>query len=201
MSYRRLQKASTIFTHAFFLLATVLFVGPWVKAQPPAPPPVAAPSKEVGKAKVFYVAKWDQTQAEAFSYIQGNAIDVYDKKKEVIGMTLRYAVKGSKASRPDFFSLTLTSYSAKPDKYTKNHLIKLIVEGREILSEIGIDQYVNLPFLRGSSESYAIPRFSYSYFEEIAGAKNVSIQIGGNVIGLKKDDLQAFKDLKSTFEN
>jgi hypothetical protein len=188
--------------YVFYLFALILLAATWVSAQPPRqPPPARAPSREVGNAKVFYIEKLDQTRAEAFSYIQGNVMDIYEKKKEVVGMSLKYWVTGPKATAPDFLFFSLTSYSAHPDKYTKNHTITIFVDGQELLSELGLDQYVNLPFLRSSSESFAIPRISYSNFEKMVSAKSISIQIGETKIDLKKEDMQVVKDLKKTIED
>ena len=186
----------------FYLFFVLVATAPALLAQvPPPPPPVRAPSREVGKAKVFYIEKLDQTRAEAFSYIQGTSLDIYERKQEVIDLTLQYAVRGRKASKPDFVSLYLTSYSAHPEKYIKDHKITIFVDGQELLSEIGIDRYVNLEFLRSSSESYAIPRISYSDFEKMANAKRISITIGATKIDLKKGDGRLVKDLEKTIED
>ena len=183
------------------LVSLVLGISSVFAQTPPPPPPIRAPSKEVGKAKVYYLEKLDQTRVQTFSYILGTVQDIYEKKKEVVGMSLEYVVKGRKAIRPAFIYLSLTSYSPHPTKYSENHKITIYVDGKELVSESGLDRYVDLPFLRSSSESYAIPRISYSDFEKMAGSERVSIKIGATKIDLKQDDLQALKDLRSIMED
>lgn len=188
----------------YAILLTALFllnVAPSFSQSPKQPPPVLAPSKEIGKAKVFYIERTNQTRAQAFSYIQGTVMDIYEKKKEVIAMTLEFVVKGRKVTKPEFLSLSLTSYSARPVKYASNHKITIIVDGIELLSETGVDRYVNTPFLRSSSESYGIARLPYKDFETMAKSKRIAIQIGETKIDLKDEDVQALKDLKTLIDD
>jgi len=128
-------------------------------------------------------------------------MDIYAKKKEVIEMSLEYAVRGHKAVRPSSVYLSLTSYSAHPDNYASGHKITIYVDGKEILSADGVDRYAGKDFLRSSSESYAIPRIAYSDFEKMSKAKKIAVAIGSTKIELSDDAVKGVSDLMKTIEN
>ncbi len=183
------------------LAAILLSVVPTLSQAPPPPPAPLAPTKEVGKAKSFYRQKTDTTLVELSTYIEGSVMDIYEKKKEVVVLTLQSSIVGRKLSKPDFFSLALTSYSAKPGKYAANPAIKIIVDGDELIAEMGLDRYAATPFLRSSSESYGIQRIRYKDFTRMTKGSRVTIQIGDTKITLSDEDMQALKDLKKLIED
>ena len=69
-------------------------------AAPPPPPPAPAPSKNVGKAKVYYFPQNNVTRAKVHFEVIGKFHDMYEKK-DVLQMEANYDVSGNKPIKPE----------------------------------------------------------------------------------------------------
>ena len=160
-----------------------------------APPPPAANypiTKEIGKAKVSYNARNDESISETKISL------VYGKSLNGILISAQFLSKGKKIVKPK--SINLKIYPAAKDRtYVDDRTIKIIVGKKQLIN--GTSNFVRANSNGQITLAALNQEIPYEDFVKISKAKNVQMQIGPAVFELKNTDLEAFRDLLKTIED
>jgi len=160
------------------------------------------PDKKVGAAEVYYFKDKNKSRAQVRIYLQGRPEDT-TAKKDAISMDVIFEVPGLKLTKPKYATLAFSVYSAEKSKYSKNHNMHIYTDGMEGMN--GAEWRTRLLTTEqlstgGTLEIFLSPPLEYERIERMANAGEVIVTIGDSRFALKKQDLQAIKDLNQTIE-
>lgn len=146
--------------------------------------------KIIGKARVSHNAKTNQRVS------QTEYIPIYSKKPTDIYMQAYFVTEGEK-TLPNIINLSIGPTSTD-NSYSRNLKFKIKINGRTMFDKNSI--------LENSTEDgkffivSLLQEIPYKLFLKMAKEKKVELQIGETTIILKKDVLQAFRDLLKIIE-
>jgi hypothetical protein len=158
-------------------------------------PPAAAISlpvvKQVGKAKVMYSERKDETISQtAFLLVSGESLDG-------IMIQAGFTSAGKKPVTPKVIMLRI-SPAAKDRTYVDDRTFKLLLNGKEMLS--GTTRFLSANTDGRIVVASLAQDISYELFADISRAHKVRMQVGQTTFDLKDSDLAAFRDLLKCIE-
>ena len=160
------------------------------------------PVKTVGAAEVYYFKEKNKTRAQVRIYLVGKAEDI-GTKKDTLSVDFIIEVDGQKLTRPKFANLAFTAYSAEKSKYQSNHDMMIYTDaaGERSSKNFGTQLLKSMQHPAGGiMEVYLSPPIEYERILKILNAMVSGITLGNTRAALKKEDVQALKDLNSTIE-
>jgi hypothetical protein len=118
-------------------------------------------------------------------------------------MEVIFEVEGRKVIKPNIAKIAFIVHSVAKSIYTKDHNLHIFTEGIEGMagSEWRTQLITRQPLTSGGLEEiFLSPPLEYNRIVTMANARQVIVSLGEASFELKKNQLQALKDLNQTIE-
>jgi hypothetical protein len=187
-------------TKQILLLLVLLAFGATAYGQDD-PPPAAAPVRRVGKAKVYFFPKRNESSGDLYLNLKGDTAGLYKEGKHIVALYLHYSVPGPKAVEPRSLTLTISEDSWGNSKYLHAHHLTLTADGKQVLDvDLQVDMIMSSHGTGGLYVSMKLNELSYADFHKIAMARSVTMKLGKTKIDFSPEMIQALKDLDNTID-
>ena len=180
----------------FTFLLTSCSLG-FAQSEPP-PPPAARPVRVVGKADVFYTKYSDTSRVSVAVILLGSRETRLREDYFLIGA--HFSVPGRKVKRPPAINLTFYSYTHGSDyRYKNDAKVTLLVNNKSAVSGPAHESFLNIDPRGGVTEYYTL-LVSYKDFLKVIKGNVVALEFGKTRFDLRREHLDAFRDVKRAIE-
>ena len=152
---------------------------------PPNSIPVAAPSRRVGQAEVYYFPNLNKTSVDVLN------LTIWGKGEDRIDLHMSYSTQGPKPRLPDAIEIDIASI-AKRHRFKGKSAVEFIVDGKKWMPISVEPQVLDEP--NSVIEDYVFS-LNVEQFRQIGKARSVVIKLGSAEVRLSEKHRQAFLDM------